>query len=77
MKLTNKGVYCCVAGEDIEDAAPLKVQGQSSGSVLPYVGVACLAAILFGYHLGYDIIWLKNIHLLVFYLTYVIIIAWV
>lgn len=40
------------AGEDIEDAAPLKVQGQSSGSVLPYVGVACLAAILFGYHLG-------------------------
>ncbi|KAK4711947.1 hypothetical protein R3W88_006460 [Solanum pinnatisectum] len=40
------------AGEDIEDAAPLKVQGQSSGSVLPYVGVACLGAILFGYHLG-------------------------
>ncbi|XP_049382481.1 plastidic glucose transporter 4 [Solanum stenotomum] len=40
------------AGEDIEDAAPLKVHGQSSGSVLPYVGVACLAAILFGYHLG-------------------------
>uniref|UniRef100_M1CI12 Hexose transporter n=1 Tax=Solanum tuberosum TaxID=4113 RepID=M1CI12_SOLTU len=42
------------AGEDIEDAAPLKVQGQSSGSVLPYVGVACLGAILFGYHLGLD-----------------------
>lgn len=40
------------SGEDIEDAAPLKVQGQSSGSVLPYVGVACLGAILFGYHLG-------------------------
>ncbi|KAL3346178.1 hypothetical protein AABB24_024891 [Solanum stoloniferum] len=40
------------AGKDIEDAAPLKVQGQSSGSVLPYVGVACLGAILFGYHLG-------------------------
>ncbi|XP_060191446.1 plastidic glucose transporter 4 [Lycium barbarum] len=40
------------SGEDIEDAAPLKVQGQSSASVLPYVGVACLGAILFGYHLG-------------------------
>ncbi|XP_055804047.1 plastidic glucose transporter 4 [Solanum dulcamara] len=40
------------SGEDIEDAAPLKVQGQSSGTVLPYVGVACLGAILFGYHLG-------------------------
>lgn len=40
------------SGEDIEDAALLKVQGQSSGSVLPYVGVACLGAILFGYHLG-------------------------
>ncbi|XP_019262107.1 PREDICTED: plastidic glucose transporter 4 isoform X1 [Nicotiana attenuata] len=40
------------SGGDIEDAAPLKVQGQSSGSVLPYVGVACLGAILFGYHLG-------------------------
>ncbi|XP_009793229.1 plastidic glucose transporter 4 [Nicotiana sylvestris] len=40
------------SGGDIEDATPLKVQGQSSGSVLPYVGVACLGAILFGYHLG-------------------------
>ncbi|KAK7381068.1 hypothetical protein VNO78_33592 [Psophocarpus tetragonolobus] len=27
-------------------------QGKSSGTVLPYVGVACLGAILFGYHLG-------------------------
>ncbi|CAN4083193.1 unnamed protein product [Withania somnifera] len=40
------------SGEDIEDAAPLTVQGQSSGSVLPYVGIACLGAVLFGYHLG-------------------------
>ncbi|KAJ8567460.1 hypothetical protein K7X08_019668 [Anisodus acutangulus] len=40
------------SGKDIEDAAPLKVQGKSSASVLPYVGVACLGAILFGYHLG-------------------------
>ncbi|KAA8547789.1 hypothetical protein F0562_004218 [Nyssa sinensis] len=37
---------------DIEDVAPAKIQGKSSGSVLPYVGVACLGAILFGYHLG-------------------------
>ncbi|XP_019173071.1 PREDICTED: plastidic glucose transporter 4 isoform X1 [Ipomoea nil] len=37
---------------DIEAVAPLKGNGKSSGSVLPYVGVACLAAILFGYHLG-------------------------
>lgn len=26
---------------------------KSTGSVFPYVGVACLGAILFGYHLGY------------------------
>ncbi|KAF8390108.1 hypothetical protein HHK36_024630 [Tetracentron sinense] len=37
---------------DLEDAASTKFQGKSSGSVLPYVGVACLGAILFGYHLG-------------------------
>ncbi|RWR94813.1 plastidic glucose transporter 4-like protein isoform X2 [Cinnamomum micranthum f. kanehirae] len=36
----------------VEDAASGKVQARSSGSVLPYVGVACLGAILFGYHLG-------------------------
>uniref|UniRef100_A0A5B7CCR4 Putative hexose transporter n=1 Tax=Davidia involucrata TaxID=16924 RepID=A0A5B7CCR4_DAVIN len=40
------------ASGDIEDVAPAKFQGKSSGSVLPYVGVACLGAILFGYHLG-------------------------
>lgn len=41
------------SGEDLE-AVPSspKSQGTSSGSVLPYVGVACLGAILFGYHLG-------------------------
>ncbi|KAK6150992.1 hypothetical protein DH2020_015924 [Rehmannia glutinosa] len=38
---------------DVEDAAPAKIQVKSSGSVLPYVGVACLGAILFGYHLGW------------------------
>ncbi|KAL0450016.1 UNVERIFIED_CONTAM: Plastidic glucose transporter 4 [Sesamum latifolium] len=37
---------------DVEDVAPAKIQVKSSGSVLPYVGVACLGAILFGYHLG-------------------------
>ncbi|KAL6007533.1 hypothetical protein ACLOJK_033031 [Asimina triloba] len=36
-------------GEDIESE---KLQVKSSGTVLPYVGVACLGAILFGYHLG-------------------------
>ncbi|KAI3519301.1 hypothetical protein L1887_08330 [Cichorium endivia] len=34
------------------DITPLKSQSKSSGSVLPYVGVASLGAILFGYHLG-------------------------
>ncbi|KAH9623544.1 hypothetical protein KSS87_007484 [Heliosperma pusillum] len=38
--------------EDLEDVEPVKYQGKSSVSVLPYVGVACLGAILFGYHLG-------------------------
>ncbi|KVI02790.1 General substrate transporter [Cynara cardunculus var. scolymus] len=37
---------------DIEEDAPLKSPSRSSGSVLPYVGVASLGAILFGYHLG-------------------------
>ncbi|KAJ8619750.1 hypothetical protein MRB53_028279 [Persea americana] len=36
----------------LEVAASGEVQARSSGSVLPYVGVACLGAILFGYHLG-------------------------
>ncbi|KAI7725561.1 hypothetical protein M8C21_032914, partial [Ambrosia artemisiifolia] len=37
---------------DIEESSLLKGQTTSSGSVLPYVGVASLGAILFGYHLG-------------------------
>ncbi|KAF8064764.1 hypothetical protein N665_1169s0022 [Sinapis alba] len=40
------------SGGDEEEAIPLRSQGQSSGTVLPFVGVACLGAILFGYHLG-------------------------
>ncbi|KAE8805344.1 ATP-dependent Clp protease proteolytic subunit-related protein 2, chloroplastic [Hordeum vulgare] len=35
-----------------EDIPCDKLQAKSSGSVLSYVGVACLGAILFGYHLG-------------------------
>ncbi|XP_063950630.1 uncharacterized protein LOC108220429 isoform X2 [Daucus carota subsp. sativus] len=40
------------ATEGEADDVPPKIQMNSSGSVLPYVGVACLGAILFGYHLG-------------------------
>ncbi|RDY08092.1 Plastidic glucose transporter 4, partial [Mucuna pruriens] len=38
--------------EDIEDLVPNNSPGKPSGTVLPYVGVACLGAMLFGYHLG-------------------------
>lgn len=34
------------------DVKPVKSETKSTGSVLPYVGVASLGAILFGYHLG-------------------------
>ncbi|KAJ1686297.1 hypothetical protein LUZ63_017687 [Rhynchospora breviuscula] len=37
---------------DLEDVPSSKLEKKSSASVLPYVGVACLGAILFGYHLG-------------------------
>ncbi|KAL1536925.1 plastidic glucose transporter 4-like [Salvia divinorum] len=37
---------------DVENVAPVKIPVKSSGSVLPYVGIACLGAFLFGYHLG-------------------------
>nr|XP_043640278.1 plastidic glucose transporter 4-like [Erigeron canadensis] len=37
---------------DIEENALLKSSSRSSGTVFPYVGVATLGAILFGYHLG-------------------------
>ncbi|XP_052196645.1 plastidic glucose transporter 4 isoform X2 [Diospyros lotus] len=47
-----RSVRAQACGGDIEDVAPAKIQHKSSGSVLPYVGVACLGAILFGYHLG-------------------------
>lgn len=51
--LTNS-IWNWVAGGDIEDVDVTAPQGKSSGTVLPFVGVACLGAILFGYHLGYD-----------------------
>lgn len=47
-----RSVRAQASGGDAEDALPLKPQGRSSGTVLPFVGVACLGAILFGYHLG-------------------------
>ncbi|XP_047969814.1 plastidic glucose transporter 4-like isoform X2 [Salvia hispanica] len=37
------------ASGDLETA---KIQVKSSGNVYPYVGIACLGAFLFGYHLG-------------------------
>ncbi|CAI8594097.1 unnamed protein product [Vicia faba] len=37
---------------DAEHVVPAVPLGKPSGTVLPYVGVACLGAILFGYHLG-------------------------
>ncbi|OAY68632.1 Plastidic glucose transporter 4 [Ananas comosus] len=40
------------ASGDLEDVPSDKLPTKSSGTVLPYVGVACLGAILFGYHLG-------------------------
>ncbi|XP_076919910.1 plastidic glucose transporter 4-like [Bidens hawaiensis] len=41
-----------ISDGDIEESSLLKSQLKSFGSVLPYVGVASLGAILFGYHLG-------------------------
>ncbi|PNX95953.1 plastidic glucose transporter 4-like protein [Trifolium pratense] len=41
-----------VADEDVEDLISNKAPGTPSGTVFPYVGVACLGVFLFGYHLG-------------------------
>lgn len=41
-----------ISGE-LEDLHSDKLQKKTSANVLPYVGVACLGAILFGYHLAY------------------------
>ncbi|KAL2976823.1 hypothetical protein AAZX31_13G031600 [Glycine max] len=47
-----RSVRVMASDGNIEDVVPATPQGKSSGNVLPYVGVACLGAILFGYHLG-------------------------
>lgn len=47
-----RSVKARASGGDIEDVDVTAPQGKSSGTVLPFVGVACLGAILFGYHLG-------------------------
>ncbi|KDO59058.1 hypothetical protein CISIN_1g0091082mg [Citrus sinensis] len=48
-----RSVKAQASAGDIEEATPFKPQAKkSSGVVLPFVGVACLGAILFGYHLG-------------------------
>ncbi|KAB2611879.1 plastidic glucose transporter 4-like [Pyrus ussuriensis x Pyrus communis] len=50
--LKPRSVQAHASDGDVENLIPSKPQGKSSGTVLPYVGVACLGAILFGYHLG-------------------------
>ncbi|TKY45899.1 Plastidic glucose transporter 4 [Spatholobus suberectus] len=47
-----RSVTVMASDGNIEDVVPTTPQGKSSGTVLPYVGIACLGAILFGYHLG-------------------------
>ncbi|KAL0395940.1 UNVERIFIED_CONTAM: Plastidic glucose transporter 4 [Sesamum calycinum] len=56
-----RSVRAQASGGDVEDVSPSKIQVKSSGTVFPYVGVACLGAILFGYHLG-----LSEVDLLMF-----------
>ncbi|KAJ0989180.1 hypothetical protein J5N97_007536 [Dioscorea zingiberensis] len=46
------GIVRAEASDDLESVNPGRHQTKSSGTVLPFVGVACLGAILFGYHLG-------------------------
>lgn len=49
-----RSVKAQASDEDLEavPVVPSTQHGKSSGTVLPFVGVACLGAILFGYHLG-------------------------
>ncbi|CAN6445118.1 unnamed protein product [Victoria cruziana] len=47
-----KSVRAKASDEDLEDDGSYSHRTRSAGIVLPYVGVACLGAILFGYHLG-------------------------
>ncbi|XP_047969815.1 plastidic glucose transporter 4-like isoform X3 [Salvia hispanica] len=45
----NRSLRAQASEGDLETA---KIQVKSSGNVYPYVGIACLGAFLFGYHLG-------------------------
>ncbi|OMP04740.1 Sugar/inositol transporter [Corchorus olitorius] len=48
----SRSIRAQASAGDVEDLTPINPQGKSSGTVLPFVGIACLGAILFGYHLG-------------------------
>ncbi|XVE78685.1 hypothetical protein DITRI_Ditri13aG0167000 [Diplodiscus trichospermus] len=50
--IKSRSVKAQASGGEVEDLIPINPQRKSSGTVLPFVGVACLGAILFGYHLG-------------------------
>ena len=39
-----------------DDNVASKIAPGSRGTVLPYVAISCLGAILFGYHLGYVVL---------------------
>ncbi|CAN1758156.1 Plastidic glucose transporter 4, partial [Linum perenne] len=47
----SRPVRALSSDDDIEDDLTVQ-KGSSTGTVLPFVGVACLGATLFGYHLG-------------------------
>ncbi|XP_042041739.1 plastidic glucose transporter 4-like isoform X1 [Salvia splendens] len=48
----NRSLRAQASEDDPEDLETAKIQAKSSGNVYPYVGIACLGAFLFGYHLG-------------------------
>ncbi|XVF31585.1 hypothetical protein REPUB_Repub17cG0003600 [Reevesia pubescens] len=50
--IKSRSLKAQASGGGVEDLTPINPQEKSSGMVLPFVGVACLGAILFGYHLG-------------------------
>lgn len=49
-------LFCLTDGEASGDVATRQSNPATTGMVLPAVGIACLGAILFGYHLGYFLI---------------------
>ncbi|KAM7279045.1 hypothetical protein ACFE04_006179 [Oxalis oulophora] len=52
LKSRSVKAYAQSSDGDIEDVVPIIPEEKSSGTVLPFVAIACLGAILFGYHLG-------------------------